>query len=137
MSGWDRPTPVYELTKPHRALHMVLGDSRYCGLQVEDEVEVGPNPKRAFYRIDCFVREVWCGFECDGKRIHAGIKKQKSDRARDLWIWEHAGIPIMRIQADALQFKLWDELVPQIKEFIESYSHTISERRALGEFLGV
>ena len=128
MPTWDRERQETKLTKPHRLMHSLLVT---MGFDVEDEVEVGR------YRMDCLVREVWCGFECDGKRVHAGVKKQQKDRARDIWIYEHAGIPIMRIQADALQWQLWEHMKPMITEFIDEYAPTIATRRVQGEDTGV
>lgn len=116
------------MTKPHKRLHSLL---RVMGFEVEDEVRVGK------YSLDCFVREAWCGFECDGKRIHAGVRKQKKDGERDKWIYENAGIPVMRIQSDALQFKLWDELKVHIMEFIDSHAGDQAERERKGKGLDV
>lgn len=121
------PTPT-TMTKPHQRMHSLL---RTMGFDVEDEVRVGR------YSLDCYVREVHCGFECDGKRYHAGIAKGKRDRERDEWIFDNAGIPILRIQADALQWRMWEELKPQIEEFIERYASTLSSRRRKGDTLGV
>ena len=94
------------------------------GFSVEDELSVGK------YSLDCYVREVHCGFECDGKRYHAGLKKQSRDRDRDRWVFENAGIPILRIQADALQWRLWEDLKPQIIMFIDRFSSDTEERRS-------
>lgn len=128
MPAWDRERQATTLTKPHKLLHSLL---RTMGFEVEDEVQVGR------YSLDCFVREVWCGFECDGKRYHAGIAKGKKDRERDRWVYEQAGIPILRIQADALQWRLWEDLKPQITEFIERYAEDWTERCDKGRSLGV
>lgn len=130
--SWNKERPATALTGPHRLLHAFLRDSKVgMGLEVEDEVPVGK------YRLDCFVRDLWMGFECDGKRIHAGIIKQQKDEARDKWVSENAGIPIMRIQSDSLQFTQWEKLKPIVTAFIEEHGDTIAERRKLGEKLGV
>lgn len=129
---WNREKPATELTGPHRLLHAFLRDKRVgMGFEVEDEVPVGK------YRLDCFVRDIWMGFECDGKRIHAGIVKQQKDEARDAWISENAGIPIMRIQSDALQFTQWEKLKPIVLAFCEEHGDTIKERMKIGENLGI
>lgn len=130
---WQKETPSTALTGPHRLLHALLRDSRAgMGFEVEDEVPVGK------YRLDCFVRELWLAFECDGKRIHAGVTKQKKDAARDEWVFENAGIPVMRIEADLLQFTMWEDLKPEIVAFIEEYAGTtekIEARKAIGKDL--
>lgn len=127
---WNKESPITALTGPHKLLHAFLRDSRVgMGFRVEDEVEVGK------YRLDCFVRELWIGFECDGKRIHAGVTKQKKDEARDAWVSENAGIPIMRIQADALQFTQWEKLKPIVLAFVEEHADTVEERKAIGKDL--
>lgn len=122
----SKESPITALTGPHRLLHALL---RTMGFEVEDEAAVGK------YRLDCFVRDLWIGFECDGKRIHAGVAKQKKDGARDEWVFENAGIPIMRIQSDALAFPMWEELKPLIIEFVEKYGYNVEERKAKGETL--
>jgi len=134
---WNKESPATALTGPHRLLHGLL---RTMGFTVEDEYPVDK------YRLDCYVPEVHMGFEMDGKRIHAGITKQKKDAARDKWIYENAGIPIMRIQHDAAQYTLWgidphtkeiadDGLAKLILNFVEEYSNNISERRQVGRWL--
>lgn len=120
------PTPK-SMTRPHKRLHSLLA---VMGFIVEDEVRVGK------YSLDCYVRELHMGFEADGKRVHAGVHKQAKDKARDEWIWENAGIPIMRIQHDALQFQLWDDgpngpgLKSLIMDFIDRFEKDIEERRS-------
>lgn len=122
------PVPT-TMTKPHRLMHSLLVT---MGFDVEDEVKVGK------YSLDCYIRQLHMGFECDGKRVHAGVKKQQKDRARDRWIMEHAGIPIMRIQADALQWQLWEQLKPLITDFIEEHTaEDYSWRVAKGQLLDV
>ena len=121
------PAPT-TMTTPHKRLHSLL---RVMGFEVEDEVQVGR------YWLDCFVREAWVGFECDGKRIHAGVRKQAKDGARDEWIYDNAGIPLMRIQADALQFRLWEELKVHIMAFIDEHAPTQEGRERKGKELGV
>ena len=109
------------MTKPHQRLASLL---RIMGFDVENEFKVGR------YRLDIYVRELHLGFECDGKRYHAGVAKSKRDKARDEWILEHAGIHIMRIQADAIQWRLWEDLKPQIAQFIDEYAGDIEARRS-------
>lgn len=140
MPEWDREKQATTLTTPHKRLHSLL---RVMGFEVEDEVRVGK------YSLDCYVREVHCGFECDGKRYHAGIAKGKRDRSRDEWIFNNAGIPIMRIQADAIsQVRMWDDgvdargntvkkLKTLITEFIDEHADDIDARRRKGTDLGV
>lgn len=117
---WAKEPQATALTGPHRLLRALL---RTMGFNTLDEYPVGK------YRLDCYVQDLHMGFECDGKRIHAGTRKQQKDHNRDEWIFENAGIPILRIQSDALQFTLWDKLTPQILEFMEEYGDDIEERR--------
>lgn len=125
---WNREPQALTMTKPHKLMHSLL---RQMGFEVIDEQQVGR------FSLDCYVPEVHCGFECDGKRFHAGVKKSRRDRDRDEWIFDNAGIPILRIQADALQWKLWATLEPQIIDFIDRFADTIEERRTKGKDLGI
>ena len=79
--------------------------------------------------MDCYVRELHMGFECDGKRYHAGVAKGKKDRSRDDWIWDNAQIPIVRIQADAIQWRLWEDLKTRITAEIDRHAGDIEKRR--------
>jgi hypothetical protein len=123
MPFWDREKPESKLTRPHRRLHSILVQ---MGFDVMDEVEI-PRSEGRTYRLDCYISELHMGFECDGRRAHAGIRKQIRDRDRDCWIFENAGIPVMRIPADALRR---EDLTEQIMDFIKKFSSDIDERRS-------
>lgn len=125
----DRNKTPTTMTTPHKRLMSLL---RTMGFHPIEELQVGK------YSIDCYVDEVHCGFECDGKRFHAGVAKGKKDKARDAWIFENAGIPLLRIHADTImQVKMWDTLKEMVKDHIERFSPTLDERLEKGKAFGV
>lgn len=123
---WDRePTPK-TYTRPHRRLMEMLGS---LGLLVQGEYPVGR------YRLDVFCAEIWCGFEADGLRAHAGPKRRAHDEARDAWIFENAGIPVLRIQEAALRRICWADTEKLVQEFIERFADDLAARREKGKWL--
>lgn len=97
------------------------------GLRSVDEQQVGK------YSIDCFVEECWLGFEADGRRTHAGKKKRERDAARDAWILEHAGIPILRIPNKKLEKLATRPLTQEeIMVFVEEWNDSAEDRRQKG-----
>lgn len=111
-------------TVPHVRLHDLL---LWQGFDVEDEVQAGP------YRLDCYVRELHLGFEADGPH-HGGLTRNR-DAARDGWIWENLGIPVLRVAADELRLRD-GPAVDSVRRFIEEHRWTVAERLARAERWG-
>ena len=125
MPQWsNEPTPT-TLTQPHRRLLALLGE---LGLETQAEMRVGR------FSLDVFVAEVWCGFEADGWRTHAGQKKRQRDANRDQWIFDHVKIPVLRIDEGALRPSAWPVTKKLVLEFIERYSSDVDERRGQGQW---
>jgi hypothetical protein len=123
---WDREATQTTLTQPHRRLLKLLKE---LGLEVTVEVRVER------YSLDCFAEEVWCGFEADGWRTHAGLKKRARDAVRDRWIFDNARIPVLRVDENALRPAVWPETKKLVMEFIERYSQDVEQRKEQGRWV--
>ena len=123
MSDWTRPETPTTRTRIHVRLHDTLWE---LGFDVEDEVQVGP------YFLDCFVRELWLGFEADGTAYHRG-KKYLRDLERDDWILQKAGIPVLRVRDYDLKRSSDPETVQIIEGFVNQYGRDIDSRRLIAE----
>lgn len=98
------------------------------GLDVQAEFRVGR------YSLDVFCEEVWMGFEADGRVAHAGLKKRERDELRDSWIFENAGIPVLRLDEQVLRKVVWEEVKERVEEFIERHASDLDKRRELGRW---
>lgn len=110
--------PPTALTGPHRRLHDLI---RGVGLAVEDEVQVGR------YTLDCYLGEVHAAVEYDGP-LHRHPKQRAHDRARDVWLYEQAGIPVLRVRED----DDWRAVPERVREFVEQHASTTELRQARG-----
>lgn len=99
------------------------------GLQVRSQVPVGR------YRLDVFVEEVWLAFEADGVRAHAGAVRKAKDEERDRWVYENAGIPVLRISELLLRRHCWEETKADLKAFVEVWGPSAPKRRENGEWI--
>ncbi len=118
-----REIPTRE-TAPHLKLSRWLSD---LGLQPWNEFPVGK------YTVDVFLEEAWVAVEFDGYLFHRGDSKHRRDRARDAWILERAGIPILRVSDDELD--RLDDLQTRLEVFLTEHADTYEERRKLGEWV--
>lgn len=96
------------------------------GLQVQAEFPVGK------YHLDVFCEEVWLGFEADGRVAHAGRKRQEKDAYRDKWIYENAGIAVMRLDEQVLRKRVWEVTQKAVQDFIERYAEDLQQRKERG-----
>mgnify|MGYP001069779741 FL=1 len=124
--AWYKEESPRSFTRPHRRLMMLLAE---LGLRVHGEFGVGR------YSLDVFCEDIWCGFEADGLRAHAGTRRRQHDEERDRWIYENAGIPVLRIQETALRRICWDEVRTLVLEFIERYAGDLAERKERGAWV--
>ena len=99
------------------------------GLRVQGEFPVGR------YRLDIFCEEIWCGFEADGLKAHAGPVRRRKDNTRDRWIFENAAIPVLRVEERALRRIVWQETEELVKVFIERFADDIKERKEKGQWV--
>lgn len=127
MSELNRdPTPTTQ-TKIHKRLHDTIW---LMGFDVEDETAVGK------YSLDCYVRELHCGFEADGHNYHRGKRQRSRDAARDSWILANAGIPILRVPDTMLSSAHNPALIEDINQFINKYADSAELRRAVSDAIG-
>lgn len=96
------------------------------GLTCWNEFPVGK------YFLDIFVEEFWVGFEYDGP-THSGLSAKRKDAARDLWIMENAGIPVLRIDNALLSSR--DVLEASVREFVDRWVDTLVTRRETGAWV--
>ena len=101
------------------------------GLEVRSEVRVGR------YALDILVEELWLGFEADGTSAHAGPRKRKRDAARDLWIYDNARIPVLRVDEEMLRASASDAAMVLIDDFIKQHSSDVEERKEQGKWVVV
>lgn len=80
--------------------------------------------------LDIFLEEAWIGVEMDGAPFHRGLSKQRRDSARDAWILENAGIPILRLTPDDLKDEA--RLEAAVRDFCEKHEASYNERRERG-----
>lgn len=99
------------------------------GLGIETEFKVGR------YHIDVFCSEVWIGFEADGRRAHSGTKRKERDKGRDQWIFDNAGIPMLRLDEQVLRKVVWEETMELVKEFIERHADDQEDRKVQGRWV--
>lgn len=125
MPAWNREEAPRTLTKPHRRLMHLLSD---LGLEVQTEFQVGR------YFLDVFCEEVWIGFEADGRRAHSGTKRQARDRTRDEWIFEEAGISVLRLDEQVLRKVVWEETKELVRGFIEKHAEDLEVRKEKGRW---
>lgn len=123
---WDREAPKKEYTRPERRLMSMLAE---MGLQVQGQVPVGR------YRLDVFVKEVWLGFEADGAKAHAGLVRKTKDAERDQWIYDNAGIPVLRIPEVKLRRHCWEETKADLMAFIEDWGPSAERRKERGDWI--
>lgn len=123
MSSLSNAEAPKAFTKPHRRMMHLLSE---LGLDVQAEVRVGR------YRLDAFCEEVWLGFEADGRRAHAF--RRESDEKRDRWLFEEAGIPILRLDEQVVRKVCWEETKTLVLEFIEQHTTSLEERKARGRW---
>lgn len=121
MPEWDRPqTARTTLTEPHRRLKALI---ERAGFWVQDELSVGK------YSVDCYVHELHLGFEADGG-THRGRSSSRKDAARDLWILENAGIPLLRVTDVELGTEASREAAyAKVLAFIDEHAETVEARR--------
>ena len=128
MPAWSREETPRTLTKPHRQLMALLTG---LGLEVRLEVRVGR------YALDILVEELWLGFEADGTSVHAGPRKRKRDATRDLWIYDNARIPVLRVDEEMLRASASDAAMVLIDDFIKQHSSDVEERKEQGKWVVV
>lgn len=125
MSIWNQNPVAKTRTAPHVRLIEILYN---IGFYVTEELPVGK------YFLDCYLKDGHLGFEADGpthSRMKSAIKK---DAARDAWILENAGIPIMRITADALMKKSMEaNVIASIQSFMDEWWNDLDERCELAD----
>lgn len=123
MPKYTNPETLLTWTKPHRRLMHLLAD---MGLEAKSEFPVGR------YSLDAFCEDIWMGFEADGRKAHS--MRRGSDLKRDTWIFEHAGIPVLRLDEQVLRKVCWEDTQKLVQDFIDEHKDTIRERRRSGEW---
>lgn len=127
MPEWTRDPVPTSGSRIHLRLHDALAG---LGYYVEDEVAVGR------YSLDCYVRELHLGFEADGKIYHSTKRQLAQNAKRDAWIFEHAGVPVLRVAEATLKTSDSPALLTALQEFIDEHAGTVDERRRVADRLG-
>ncbi len=99
------------------------------GLEIQTEYNVGK------YYLDVYCEEVHIAFEADGRYAHAGPRRKERDKIRDEWIYDNAGIPVLRLDERVIRKVVWDETIEKVKRFIDEYAHDLELRKEKGLWL--